>query len=97
MFFGEPLPKAFFDNYDAPKKADLVIVMGTSLAVRPFAELPGLAKEGGPRLLLNNERVGDFGQRPDDVVVLSDCDSAVTQLADALGWRKEFVGGVGGG
>src|SRR4051812_25088410 len=70
--------------------ADLVIVMGTSLSVSPFANLPQLAGQGVPRLLFNLEPVGDFGSRPDDVIVLGDCDSGVRKLADILGWRDEL-------
>lgn len=90
VFFGEALPEAFFSNRHVPATADMIIVMGTSLSVQPFASLPSLAKEGAPRLLFNLERVGDFGSRPDDVVVLGDCDTGVRKLADALGWLDEL-------
>ena len=44
VFFGESLPEAFFRHaeQDFPE-ADLLIVMGTSLVVNPFASLIGLA------------------------------------------------------
>jgi len=58
--------------------------------VQPFASLPQFASEGVPRVLINKEIVGDFGSRPDDVVVLGDCDEGVRKLADALGWRDEL-------
>ncbi|TVY52983.1 NAD-dependent protein deacetylase hst2-1 [Lachnellula cervina] len=90
VFFGEALPRAFHLNTHVPGKADLVIVMGTSLTVHPFASLPQSASEGVPRLLINKEQVGDFGSRPDDVVFLGDCDEGVRKLADALGWRDEL-------
>jgi NAD-dependent histone deacetylase SIR2 len=90
VFFGEALPEAFFKNRHIPAMADLVIVMGTSLSVQPFASLPSFASEGVPRILINKEIVGDFGSRPDDVVVLGDCDEGVRKLADALGWRDEL-------
>ncbi|KAG4429193.1 hypothetical protein IFR05_015327 [Cadophora sp. M221] len=90
VFFGEALPKSFFDNRDAPHVADLVIVLGTSLSVQPFASLPGMAREGTPRVLINKEEVGDFGTRLDDVMILGDCDEGVRKLADALGWREEL-------
>lgn len=90
VFFGEGLPESFFANIKVPASADLVIVMGTSLSVAPFSQLPGLAAEGVPRLLFNLDRVGDLGSRPDDVCVLGDCDTGVRKLADALGWRKEL-------
>ncbi|RDW61426.1 hypothetical protein BP5796_11318 [Coleophoma crateriformis] len=90
VFFGEGLPESFFHNIDVPSMADLVIVMGTSLTVAPFSQLPGLAREGVPRLLFNLERVGDLGSRPDDVCILGDCDNGVRKLAEALGWGDEL-------
>ncbi|KAL2065811.1 hypothetical protein VTL71DRAFT_3481 [Oculimacula yallundae] len=90
VFFGEPLPSSFFDNRDAPQLADVCIVIGTSLSVQPFAHLPSLASEGTPRILISREQVGDLGNRPDDVMILGDCDDGVRKLADALGWTKEL-------
>ncbi|KAE9372573.1 SIR2-domain-containing protein [Stipitochalara longipes BDJ] len=90
VFFGEALPEAFFQNRHIPAMADLVIVMGTSLSVQPFASLPQFASEGVPRVLINKEKVGDLGSRPDDVLVLGDCDEGVRKLADALGWRDKL-------
>jgi len=90
VFFGESLPHAFHMNTHVPGRADLIIVMGTSLTVHPFASLPQMASEGVPRVLINKEIVGDFGSRPDDVMILGDCDDGVRKLADALGWRDEL-------
>ncbi|QSZ32109.1 hypothetical protein DSL72_001678 [Monilinia vaccinii-corymbosi] len=90
VFFGEQLPEAFHTHKMMPATADLVIVMGTSLSVQPFATLPTLPAEKVPRLLFNMVPVGDLGSRLDDVVVLGDCDSGVRKLADALGWRDEL-------
>jgi NAD-dependent histone deacetylase SIR2 len=90
VFFGEQLPDAFFNNAKVPQEADLVIVLGTSLMVHPFAGLPRLAREGVPRVLFNMERVGDFGTRADDVLCLGECDTGIRKLADKLGWRDEL-------
>lgn len=90
VFFGEALPETFHQNRAAPSMADLAIVIGTSLSVQPFASLPGLVSEGTPRLLINQERVGGLGSRPDDVLFLGDCDEGIRRLADALGWREEL-------
>ncbi|RWA07944.1 hypothetical protein EKO27_g7164 [Xylaria grammica] len=90
VFFGEQLPSRFFDNVTVPELADLVIVVGTSLTVHPFARLPRLARDRVPRLLLNMERVGDFGTRADDVLCLGACDDGIRELADELGWRDEL-------
>lgn len=90
VFFGEALPESFFLNRALPHAADLAIVMGTSLTVQPFASLPMLVREETPRILINMERVGGLGSRPDDVLILEDCDTGVRKLADALGWRDEL-------
>lgn len=90
VFFGEALPEAFHRNRGVPAMADLAIVMGTSLSVQPFASLPGFVAENTPRVLINQERVGGLGSRPDDVLMLGDCDEGVRKLADALGWREEL-------
>lgn len=90
VFFGEQLPAAFFQNRSKPAEADLVIVMGTSLTVQPFAALPQLVMEGTPRVLINLEAVGTMGSRADDVLILGDCDAGVRKLADACGWLEEL-------
>ncbi|WAO89902.1 Deacetylase sirtuin-type domain-containing protein [Fusarium falciforme] len=90
VFFGEPLPKAFDNNVHNVAMADLVLIIGTSLTVYPFAALPGMAQEDKPRVLFNMERVGMIGNRPDDVIELGACDDGIRKLADALGWRDEL-------
>ena len=54
VFFGDPLPQRFKDLYeDDLGSCDLLIVMGTSLQVQPFAGLIHRVKETTPRLLVN--------------------------------------------
>ena len=90
IFFGEQLPEEFHRNRSLPGSADLCIVMGTSLTVQPFASLPDFCSEGVPRVLINLERVGGLGSRPDDVLLLEDCDAGVRKLAATLGWEKDL-------
>lgn len=90
VFFGEALPESFHRNRSLPATADLAIVMGTSLTVQPFASLPAFVSEETPRVLINLERVGGLGSRPDDVLLLGDCDDGVRKFADAMGWRDEL-------
>lgn len=90
VFFGEALPPLFHANRYLPGEADLCFVMGTSLTVQPFASLPELVNDGVPRVLINKERVGSLGSRPDDVVLLEECDSGVRQIAKACGWLEEL-------
>ncbi|KAL3965191.1 hypothetical protein ACCO45_002195 [Purpureocillium lilacinum] len=70
--------------------ADIVLIIGTSLTVYPFASLPDMARESTPRVLFNMERVGRIGSRADDVVQLGAIDDGIRKLADELGWRDEL-------
>lgn len=58
VFFGESLPEDFKVRKDDIEKADLVIVMGTSLQVFPFASLIGLAPRDVPVVLINRDNPG---------------------------------------
>ncbi|EFX02440.1 sir2 family histone deacetylase [Grosmannia clavigera kw1407] len=93
VFFGESLPSRFHElTHETPSSdgTDLLLVLGTSLTVYPFAGLPSLAPDGVPRVLFNREQVGDLGERPDDVLALGSCDDGVRRLAAALGWQDEL-------
>ncbi|KAH9889118.1 DHS-like NAD/FAD-binding domain-containing protein [Xylariomycetidae sp. FL2044] len=90
VFFGERLPDAFYDATTVPAESDLMIILGTSLTVHPFASLPLMARGSTPRVLFNLERVGDLGTRADDVICLGDCDAGIRKLAEALGWGEEL-------
>nr|CCD12889.1 unnamed protein product [Trypanosoma congolense IL3000] len=58
VFFGESLPKSFFHAVERIVEADLLLIMGTSLQVHPFAQLAISVRPGIPRVLFNYERVG---------------------------------------
>lgn len=90
VFFGESLPHTFFQNMPTVAEADLVIIMGTSLLVMPFAVLPMRVRGETPRVLINLEVVGGIGSRRDDVVMLDSCDAGVRRLAKNLGWLDEL-------
>jgi len=61
VLFGEAMPPRFFDSQKEDlSKCDLLIVIGTSLQVYPFAGLVNMVREDVPRLLFNNEAVGAF-------------------------------------
>ncbi|KAK7433268.1 Sir2 histone deacetylase Hst2 [Neonectria magnoliae] len=90
VFFGESLPKAFNNNTYQAVMGDLMLIIGTSLTVYPFASLPDLARQEKPRVLFNIEQVGQLGRRSDDVIELGACDAGIRKLADELGWRDEL-------
>ncbi|XP_044523340.1 NAD-dependent protein deacetylase sirtuin-2 [Gracilinanus agilis] len=59
VFFGETLPARFFSYMQSDfQKVDLLIIMGTSLQVQPFASLVSKAPLATPRLLINKEKTG---------------------------------------
>lgn len=60
VFFGENLPSRFFRCIPDLKTADLLIVMGTSLQVQPFASLIDAVPSDCPRVLINLEKVGEL-------------------------------------
>lgn len=65
-------------------------MIGTSLSVQPFASLADMVGPSCPRVLINLERVGDFGSRSDDVVLLGKCDDIVRDICRELGWEAEL-------
>ncbi|TFB01093.1 NAD-dependent protein deacetylase hst2-1 [Trichoderma ghanense] len=89
-FFGEALPRAFSEKSHHTAMADLVLIIGTSLTVYPFASLPEMARKETPRVLFNMEKVGSLGSRSDDVLELGACDDGIRKLAELLGWTDEL-------
>lgn len=73
VFFGEDLPMKFYtlpeNDFD---ECDLLIIMGTSLEVQPFASLVSRPSRKCVRLLINRERVG---HRAGPSSWFSDCDT----------------------
>lgn len=107
VFFGENLPEKFYVAPDKDfKKCDLLIIMGTSLEVQPFAGLIDRPNPDCLRLLINRDKVGRGGGRAwfsfspglmygrddniRDVAYIGDCDDGVYAVADALGWGDEL-------
>lgn len=86
VFFGEKLPQRVEDSLeDDVYKADLVLVLGTSLKVDPVARIPRFFRDEVPRVLVNRELVGyDF-----DVELMGDCDAVIHHLQKQLKWDEE--------
>lgn len=86
------LPDDFTDAIPYLAYADLLIIMGTSLTVYPFAGLRTMVPSTCPRVLINLDKVGDIGSRADDVLLQMHCDEAVRKLCDEIGdgWREEL-------
>jgi len=90
-FFGEALPRRFGQLAPADfEVCDLLVVMGTSLQVQPFASLTNFPEPGTPRLLINRELPPGCGfdlesKVSSDVFYQGDCDDGVAELASLAG------------
>ncbi|KAJ6551385.1 DHS-like NAD/FAD-binding domain-containing protein [Mycena capillaripes] len=92
VMFGETLPLKFWLNIPFVKRADLLIIVGTSLAVPPFSFIADRVSKSCPRVVINLESVWGIGGREDDVQCLGDCDETVRRLAQLMGgdWEAEL-------
>jgi len=80
VFFGESLPDEFHDSMAADKdKCDLLIVMGSSLKVRPVALIPNSVPPEIPQILINREPLDHLTF---DVELLGDCDVIVQEICN---------------
>nr|XP_045008176.1 NAD-dependent protein deacetylase sirtuin-3, mitochondrial isoform X1 [Jaculus jaculus] len=92
VFFGEQLPQRFFLHVVDFPLADLLLILGTSLEVEPFASLSEAVPKSVPRLLINRDLVGPFAWYPrsQDVAQLGDVVHSVEKLVELLGWTQEM-------
>ena len=68
VFFGENLPEAFQHNARIDlRSCDMVIIIGTSLKVNPFASLAGSAPDDVPRVLINLDKVAQYTEEEMDM------------------------------
>ena len=84
------LPPNFFGSIGQLNEADLLIVIGTSLTVHPFASLVNMVTGQCPRVLINLDKVGEIGSGKNDIVLLGKCDDIIRDLAKELGWEDEL-------
>jgi len=89
VFFKEDLPKKFFNFVHDFPECDLLIIMGTSLEVEPFASLIDSCGPDVPRLLLNRERVGPFKKcrRKTDFAITGDLQKSTRAVLQILEWE----------
>ncbi|XP_032495148.1 NAD-dependent protein deacetylase sirtuin-3, mitochondrial isoform X3 [Phocoena sinus] len=92
VFFGEMLPHRFLLHLADFPTADLLLILGTSLEVEPFASLSEAVRSSVPRLLVNRDLVGSLARHPRgrDVVQLGDVVHGVKRLVELLGWTEEM-------
>lgn len=83
VFFGEQLGENFHNSLESDKsQVDLLIVIGSSLKVRPVALIPKSIPANVPQILINKEPLDhmDF-----DIELLGDCDHIIQEICLRLG------------
>ncbi|XP_051883373.1 NAD-dependent protein deacetylase sirtuin-1 isoform X2 [Pristis pectinata] len=91
VFFGENLPEQFHRSMKYDKdEVDLLIVIGSSLKVRPVALIPSSIPHHVPQVLINREPLNHLNF---DVELLGDCDVVINELFHRLGGEFEDLCG----
>jgi NAD-dependent SIR2 family protein deacetylase len=84
VFFGESLSGGFHQKYKMINQADLVIVMGTSLKVYPFAFLIDNLASEIPLVLINRENPGL--NRDNFLFLPGDIENTIKDIMAELNW-----------
>lgn len=76
-------------------QVDLLFIVGTSLVVGPANQLPMMVSSKCVRVLVNNEKVGEFmfefnDEDSRDLFIDGKCDDSFLALIDKLGWLKDL-------
>ena len=103
VFYGENLPDKFFEDFNDINVTDLAFIMGSSLAVYPFNQLPYGIKKESWRVLINKDEVGNFlaglvtmnqfrfnNPKRKDLFLNGYTDEIVQKIVDDCGWKDEF-------
>ncbi|XP_041367868.1 uncharacterized protein LOC121382349 [Gigantopelta aegis] len=93
VFFGEELPKRFYYYLKDMIQTDLVLVMGTSLEVYPFAGIIDNVRWNVPRVLFNRNAVGPFShhKRTKDFLAEGDLLETVQKFVNMMEWKDEMA------
>ncbi|XP_028408359.1 NAD-dependent protein deacetylase sirtuin-1-like [Dendronephthya gigantea] len=92
VFFGESLPQTFYDCIEQDiNQVDLLIVIGSSLKVRPVNLIPNQIPANIPQILINREPLSNMNF---DVELLGDCDTIIAHMCKQLGepWSQVLQG-----
>mmetsp|Transcript_1854 Transcript_1854/g.3837 ORF Transcript_1854/g.3837 Transcript_1854/m.3837 type:complete len:772 (+) Transcript_1854:31-2346(+) len=112
VFFGEQLNPRFIEySQQDMESADLVLIMGTSLSVEPFASLVQKAGRTCPRLLINRHVPFVMQRRPwelltpsvlskwrparKDASIIGECEERIQKVIGELGWKQMLSKSIG--
>lgn len=85
VFFGEDIPAAAYRSaFDAVRRCELILVIGTSASVAPASLLPRLAKEAGAGVVVVNPERTELSSRLVDLHVGAPAGTALPAILAAL-------------
>ena len=94
IFYGECLPIGFLLQFIFIFGCDLAFIMGSSLKVSPFNQLPGKLPSGSWRIFVNKERVENDFKFDDnfskDLFLEGFTDEIIEKLVKDIGWENDF-------
>jgi NAD-dependent SIR2 family protein deacetylase len=94
--YGRQLPGSVFEHVDEDFfKADLLIIVGTSLTVHPACDFINKVRPSVPRLLVNNQYVGEdlgmnFCNKSRDSALIGEIDNEFLRLINYLDWTDDL-------
>ena len=100
VFFGEDNPKQFYENINQDfENCDLLLIVGTSLQVNPFADLIYKVNLNVPRILINlnpvkekniNDPNGFDFLNNRDFFIQGDCQEFALNFINEMNWNDKF-------
>jgi NAD-dependent SIR2 family protein deacetylase len=87
-FFGESIARDYYPVLEeVEEEADLLIIVGTSLAAQPVSELPLQLPKDVPQIWISNERCRNKVRGLNvDIELIGDADTVIQQLCLRAGW-----------
>ena len=91
ILFGESMPAGFYEAAQAIVGADLVLVIGSSLAISPFSDMIDYVSPEVPRIMINKQMPDeDYDEEVKNVIMVGEADVMVLKLIKMLGWEADF-------
>ena len=93
VFYGENLPERFYECLKDIKDIDLIIIMGTSLKVFPFAGIPEYADSKVGIVVFNMEKVGHYNYNKidsNDLFIKGKTDENILKFLKDVNMYEEF-------
>lgn len=93
VLYGEMLDTDFYEFYKDLQNIDLCVIVGTSLKVSPFNQIPLMLPQSCYKILVNNEKVGSFqfdNVSNNELFLQGASDKIFDTMINDLGFKDEF-------